>query len=181
MWRSIQWRVGLIIAYLVLTILFIIPTLAGSLPKWWTKIFPTDKINLGLDLRGGMHLLLEVEVQKAVDSALDKYGSDIKETLTKKDIPFDKVERTADGKIGVILPDSKANDRFSQIRSDQYSNLTVAAFREQGGKFLYSLAMNPKEPKSIEESAVRQGLETIRNRVDQFGVDEPVIVPQGER
>jgi len=180
MWRSIQWRVGLIVALLVISILFIIPTLAGSLPKWWTKFFPSEKINLGLDLRGGMHLLLEVEVQKAVDSALDKYGSDIKDALTKKDIPFEKVERTADAKIGIVLPDSKANDRFNQVRSDQYSNLKVASFREQGGKFLYSLEMNPKEAKSIEESAVRQGLETIRNRVDQFGVAEPVIVPQGE-
>src|SRR4030067_3213460 len=46
--------------------------------------------------------------------------------------------------------------------------------------FLSPLEMNPKEAKSIEDSAVRQGLETIRNRVDQFGVAEPVIVPQGE-
>jgi preprotein translocase subunit SecD len=180
MWRSIQWRVGLIVALLVISILFLIPTLAGSLPKWWTKFLPSEKINLGLDLQGGMHLLLEVEVQKAVDSALDKYASDIKDVLSKKDIPVDKVDRTADGKIGITLPDSKANDRFNQIRSDQYANLKVFSFREQGGKFLYLLELNPKEAKSVEDSAVRQGLETIRNRVDQFGVAEPVIVPQGD-
>ncbi len=51
-------------------------------------MLPTEKIHLGLDLRGGMHLLLEVEVQKAVESALDKYASDLKESLTKKGIPF---------------------------------------------------------------------------------------------
>ena len=127
-----------------------------------------------------MHLLLEVETQKAVESALDKYASEIKDALAKKDIPFQQVERTPDGKISVLLPDAKANDRFSQIRADQYGNLKVASFREQEGKFQYLLEMNPKEAKSIEESAVRQGLETIRNRVDQFGVAEPVIVPQGE-
>src|SRR4030043_432284 len=180
MWRSIQWRAGLIVFFLALSILFLVPTLIDPLPKWWTKVLPAEKIHLGLDLRGGMHLLLEVEVQKAVESALDKYASDIKDTLTKKDIAFNQVDRPPEGKIAVILPDSKANDRFSQIRSDQYANLKVASFREREGKFQYGLEMNPKEVKSIEESAIRQGLETIRNRIDQFGVSEPVIAPQGE-
>jgi preprotein translocase subunit SecD len=142
---------------------------------------PAEKINLGLDLRGGMHLLLEVETQKAVESALDKYASEIKDALAKKDIPARQVERTPDGKISITLLDAKANDRFSQVRADQYGNLRVASFREQDGKFLYLLEMNPNEAKAIEESAVRQGLETIRNRVDQFGVAEPVIVPQGDK
>ena len=84
MWRSIQLRVGLIVLFLALSIFFLIPTLVDPLPKWWTKYLPTEKINLGLDLRGGMHLLLEVEVQKAVESALDKYASDIKDTLTQE-------------------------------------------------------------------------------------------------
>ncbi len=180
MWRSIQLRAGLIVLFLALSILFLIPSLIDPLPTWWTKVMPSEKIHLGLDLRGGMHLLLEVEVQKAVESALDKYASDIKDTLTKKDIPFNQVERTPDGKISIILPDSKVNDRFSQIRSDQYSNLKVASFREREGKFQYLLEINPKEAKSIEDSAVRQGLETIRNRIDQFGVSEPVIAPQAE-
>ena len=180
MWRSIQWRVGLIVFFLALSIIFLIPSLVDSLPKWWTKVLPNEKIHLGLDLRGGMHLLLEVETQKAVDSAMDKYASDIKDTLAKKDVPFKQVERTADGKVSILLPDSKANDRFSQIRADQYANLKVASLREKDGGFQYLLEMNPKEAKSIEESAVRQGLETIRNRVDQFGVSEPVIAPQGE-
>ena len=67
-------------------------------PNGGPKVLPTEKIHLGLDLRGGMYLLLEVEVQKAVDSAMDKYASDIKDTLAKKDIPFIKVERAPDGK-----------------------------------------------------------------------------------
>jgi preprotein translocase subunit SecD len=180
MWRTIQLRVGLIVCFLALSILFLLPTLTENLPKWWTKIMPSEKIHLGLDLRGGMHLLLEVEVQKAVESAIDKYASDIKDILTKKDVPFVQAERAAEGKISVILPDSKANDRFSQVLADQFSNLKVASLRQQGGKFQYLLEINPKEVKSIEESAVRQGLETIRNRIDQFGVSEPVIAPQGE-
>ncbi len=180
MWRSIQWRAGLIISFLALSVIFLVPSLVDSLPKWWGKVLPTERIHLGLDLRGGMYLLLEVETQKAVDSAMDKYASDIKDTLAKKDIPFNKVERTSDGKISVILPDNKANDRFTQIRADQYGNLKVGSFQEKDGKFQYILEMSPKEAKSIEESAVRQGLETIRNRVDQFGVTEPLIAPQGE-
>ena len=129
MLRSIQWRVGLIVFFLALSILFLMPSLTESLPKWWTNIMPAEKIHLGLDLRGGMHLLLEVEVQKAVESAVDKYASDIKDTLSKKDVPFDRAERSSDGKISIILPDSKANDRFSQLRADQFPNLKVASLR----------------------------------------------------
>jgi len=136
MLRSIQLRAGLIALFLALSIFFLVPTLVDPLPKWWSKYLPTDKINLGLDLRGGMHLLLEVEVQKAVDSMLDKYAADIKDSLTKKDIPFSKIERTPEGKISVALPDSKANDRFNQVRADQYPGLKVANFREAEGKFL---------------------------------------------
>lgn len=178
--RSIQWRAGLIIFFLALSIIYLIPTLVDPLPKWWTKVLPTEKIHLGLDLRGGMHLLLEVEVQKAVESALDKYASDLKESLTKKGIPFKRIERSAEGKISIVLPDSKANDRFSQVRADQYGHLKVSSFSEKDGQFHYLLEMNSQEIRSVEDSAVRQALETIRNRVDQFGVAEPVIAPQGE-
>jgi preprotein translocase subunit SecD len=178
--RSIKIRAGLVVFLLALSTLFLVPTLAGSLPQWWTKVFPSEKIHLGLDLQGGMYLLLEVEVRKAAESAMDRYASDIKNTLTNKDIPFTQVERTPDGRITVTLPDSRANDRFSQVRSDQFAYLDVASFREIGGEFQYVLAMNPKEARSIEDSATGQALETIRNRIDQFGVTEPLIVLRGE-
>jgi preprotein translocase subunit SecD len=180
MWRSIYIRFGLIFFFLIVSIILLIPTIWHPLPKWWTQVFPSEKINLGLDLRGGMHLLLDVEVEKAVESALDKYASEIKELLTKKNIPFQQCERVADRKISVVLPDSKASDLFSQLRGDQYGHLKVAAYRSQEGKFQYLLEMNPAEIKSIEDNALRQALETIRNRIDQFGVAEPVIVPHGE-
>ena len=66
---------GPVIFVLALAILFSIPSLLGSLPRWWTKVLPSEKLHLGLDLQGGMYLLLEVEVQKAIDSALDKYAT----------------------------------------------------------------------------------------------------------
>jgi preprotein translocase subunit SecD len=178
--RSIQWRAGLVTFFLALSIIFLVPTLVGSLPQWWTNVLPSEKIHLGLDLQGGMYLLLEVEVQKAVDSAMGRYASDIRDTLAHKDIPFTQVERTPDGRITAVLPDRQANDRFSLVRSDQYPYLNVASFRENNGKFQYVLEMNPKEAKSIEDSAARQALETIRNRIDQFGVTEPMIAIQGE-
>ena len=143
-------------------------------------MLPSEKIHLGLDLQGGMYLLLEVEAKKAVESTMGKYARDIKDALAEKHIPFHQVERTPDGRIMVVLPDRQANVLFSQIHSDQYSNLKVVSFREQGGKFLYALEMNAKEAKSIEDSGVRQVLEIVRNRIDQFGVSAPMIVPQGE-
>jgi preprotein translocase subunit SecD len=160
--------------------LSLIPSLVGSLPSWWPKVLPSEKIHFGLDLCGGTYVLLEVEIYKAVGAALGKYARDIQDVLSQDGIRFDQVETTADGRILVRLPDDKANSRFIQIRSSRYANLNVASIRKQGGKFLYTLEMNDKEAKDIEKSAARRVLETIRNRIDQFGVSEPVIVPQGE-
>jgi preprotein translocase subunit SecD len=178
--RNIEVKAGLILFSLALAILFLIPSLVGSLPQWWTKILPSEKIHLGLDLQGGTFLLLEVEVQKAVESVLDKYANDIKDALIEKGIPFHQVERNADGRVTVILPDSQADDRFAQMYSGQYSHLKVASFREQGGKRVYNLEMYPNETRGVENFAVRQELETIRNRIDQFGVSEPVVERRGK-
>jgi preprotein translocase subunit SecD len=98
----------------------------------------------------------------------------------EKNIPFHQVERTPDGRITVILPDSQADNLFSQVHSGQYSGLKVASFREQDGKVVYTMEMSPKEAERIEDLAVHQELERIRSRIDQFGVSEPVVKLRGK-
>jgi len=173
-------RAGLILFALAVAILFLIPSLLGTLPPWWAKVFPTERIHLGLDLQGGISLLLEVDVEKAISSALDKYVMEIKEALKKENLPFLQVERSSLGRITAVLPDRGANSGFGQIHSEPFSRLQVASFGAGEGLFLYDLELNSTDAQAIKDFAVRQELETIRKRIDQFGVNEPVIARQGE-
>jgi len=70
--RSLVWKLIFYAAVSLFAILLLLPTATTQLPRWWSKILPAEKIRLGLDLEGGMYLLLEVEAQKAIESYLEQ-------------------------------------------------------------------------------------------------------------
>ena len=72
MTRSLQWRFLLILAVIVGAVIFAYPTFVKETPSWWPSFFPKEKIHLGLDLQGGMHLTFEVESDKAVESTVER-------------------------------------------------------------------------------------------------------------
>ena len=84
--KGAGWRVTLIIAFVVLSCVYLVPTLMPDLPSWWKGMLPKDKISLGLDLQGGTHLVMEVETQKAVEGTLDLVATDLEDTLSSKNL-----------------------------------------------------------------------------------------------
>ncbi len=93
MTRSLQWRFLLILAVLIGAAIFLYPTFVKELPSWWPKFFPQDKIHLGLDLQGGMHLTFEVETDKAVESYLERVKNNLRDDLKDAKIPVGKLDR----------------------------------------------------------------------------------------
>src|SRR4030043_2488503 len=93
MLRSLKWRFILYAAIPLFAIFLLLPTATTQLPAWWTKVFPSDKIRLGLDLQGGMYLILEVEAEKAVESYVERIKNNIRDDLKEKNVPVGKVER----------------------------------------------------------------------------------------
>jgi preprotein translocase subunit SecD len=90
--KGLTWRISLIVFFLFCSLLYLAPTLFAPLPSWWDGPFlPKDKINLGLDLQGGIHLVMEVETQKAVEGQLDIIATDVEDTLNSKNLRFKKV------------------------------------------------------------------------------------------
>jgi preprotein translocase subunit SecD len=180
MTRSLQWRFLLILAVLIGAAIFLYPTFVKELPSWWPKFFPQDKIHLGLDLQGGMHLTFEVEADKAVESSADRMKNDLGNNLKKENIFYTYLERVQGNKIEVVLlnPDVKA--KFDSYLKEQYPILKEATSQKEGDRVKVLLEMDPQQIEEIKKSAVDQALETIRNRVDQFGVAEPDISRQGE-
>ncbi len=178
--RSLKWRALLVAAILVAALVYIFPSVTPSLPTWWQKFMPKDQIQLGLDLKGGMHLILEVEAEKAVESAVERTVEEIKFSLLKEKIPVNSVTRAGMVQIDLQLANVGDLEKLNKMLDNEFSYLATTGTREESGRMTVVLSMNEKEAQRIRELAVRQALETIRNRIDQFGVAEPDIRPQGE-
>jgi len=150
-------------------ILFVVIVLIGAL-----YIDLTRKINLGLDLKGGTHLVLQVDIEKALESEVSASLREIKRELEDKDIPIVSARREGT-KIEITLLSPKYTSEAVSIIKDNYSNMFNV--KVNGKEIL--LTLKPSYKSKETDRLVEQALETIRNRVDQLGVAEPVIVRNG--
>ncbi len=177
--KGIQWRVLLLLATTAISVYYLLPTISGipSLPPLLPAFLPrAERLNLGLDLRGGMHLVLEVQAEKAVENTVERLVAELRRAAEKEQIPLEEIRREGWDRIRIRLTDTSAQEKLSKLLAD-YPNLK----REGIGPDQILLTLDEREANRIQEMAVRQSLETIRNRVDQFGVTEPYIAPEGER
>ena len=179
--RNFKWRALLVAAVIVAALVYIYPTLVnGQVPAFWKKILPSNTINLGLDLKGGMHLVLEVQVEKAVESAVERTIEEIKYSLRKKGIPAVGLARTENNKVEITLAKPEDLEAVNKLLDDEFGYLVTSGEQDRDGQMVITLGMDPREAKRIKDLAASQALETIRNRIDEFGVSEPDIRPQGE-
>ena len=154
-------------------------------PTWWPKAF-TRKIQQGLDLQGGLHLVYEVNMDKAVSDKVDRLSVDLQEKLLKDKKIKATVERELDaaGRLtqgGIVIKfatpsDAKVLDRdFVRDYSEQLDEAS-----RDSAKGVVLLRMNSTYVENIKTYALKQGIETIRGRVDKFGVAEPTIIRKGD-
>ena len=178
MLKGLKWKFIIYAAIVLFAILLILPTVTSQLPSWYTKVIPTDKIHQGLDLQGGMHLILEAEADKAVESYVERIKNNLKDDLKDRGIPAGKVEREKRDQI--VLEVSGEKGRWEKLLSERYSIMQELSTSEIGGGiWRIALVLDSKQADQIKKNALDQALETIRNRVDQFGVSEPEITLQG--
>jgi preprotein translocase subunit SecD len=180
------WRLLIILVVLIGALVYFFPTLATLAKEpssWWPKFLPQDKIHLGLDLQGGMHLILEVETDKAVESHIERIKNDLKNDLKKENIYSTYIDRVEGDKIEVVLLNPEVKEReggFDDYLKEEYPILKEVDSSQEGDRVKVLLAMDPAQMEEIKKSAVDQALETIRNRIDEFGVSEPEIARQGQ-
>ncbi len=173
--KGIRGRLTFILLTVFVSILFFLPStpLYSKLPSWWGRIFPSKGITLGLDLQGGMHLVLEVEGEKAVDNTVERAFGALKGSLESKNLAVQSIRREGRDILLSFAPENK--EAISKMVTEEYPNLTT----KQSGSGEMVLTLRDSEVKRILESSTSQALETIRNRIDQFGVTEPLIQKQG--
>ncbi len=174
--KSIFWRIVLLAVFTLIALALFLPStpLSKRLPSFWADNVP--KINLGLDLQGGMHLVLSVDQAKAVESHTQRLAGSVEEALKSKNIPYYSVSRTGVSAITVAYPDEKTKAEITKLVDDEFGIFNAPTVVD--GRLLFNLSDD--EVKRIKDFAVSQGLETIRNRIDKFGVAEPIIQKQGD-
>ncbi|WP_029917662.1 protein translocase subunit SecD [Pelobacter seleniigenes] len=177
--KSLKFRSVLVLLCLLLSVFAIAPTLLrNSLPQWWLDAF--DPIHLGLDLQGGMHLVLGVDVDKAVESRVDTIIDQVEAQLREKDIVFKRVERRQGDRLVVVVYDKAEGAKVDALMADEFPSMEGETFTDSGGYIEKNYRLSDNEIENIKDYAVRQALETLRNRVDQFGVSEPTLQRQSD-
>ncbi len=169
--KKVLWRFLFIGFTVLIAVIFFLPNtpLFKYMPDWWKKNMPGKGIVLGLDLQGGLHLVFEVEGEKAVESSTERYAILIRETLLKRKFEAN-VKRN-----GLNIEISPSRQEIASAIKETYPLLDPVSAEQN-----LILKISDKEAANIKNNAVDQALETIRNRIDQFGVAEPTIHRQGE-
>ncbi|HMO02066.1 MAG TPA: protein translocase subunit SecD [Oligoflexia bacterium] len=182
---SLKRRVILLSVIIGFAILSLVPTVIfygeiGSkefaMQKWFTK-----PISLGLDLKGGAHLVYEVDTDEAIVSRLQSNLIAIKSYFKEEKIALQRSKVNEQGQIELVLFSEKSQATAEQLLETRFKELIFIERRNQDGKvvLLYGLPTGAAERIAVE--AVKQSVATLRTRVDQFGVAEPIIQRVGEK
>jgi len=168
-----RWKLWLILAVLVISAMGSLPNIATP-PSWWPSGL-SKPLNLGLDLKGGVHLVLDVDVDKAVERSVEEDVDTARQALRGERILYNSLE--AKGMtLSVSIKDAGQSSAAGKLLGDTLPGYQLA---DQGeGRFL--LTITEANAKEIRKFAVDQAIEVVRTRIDALGTTEPVIVKQGD-
>jgi preprotein translocase subunit SecD len=153
-------------------------TLSPDLPGW-VRFLGLQPMVLGLDLRGGVHVVIDVDMDAAIEQALERYSDDIRTLLRKEKIRYLTVTRSK-GQVAVRFGDAATRDRAESLLRGEISNLKFDT-GEEGQRYFVYASMTPADQVSVKKFALQQNITTLRNRVNALGVAEPIIQQQGDR
>ena len=177
--KRLQWRGFIILIVIAVALIYLTPSISKTLPTWWPNILPGEKIRLGLDLRGGMHLVLEVQAQKAVESHLERMVEDTKYSLRKAKIRYQELKRSTSDRIALTLIRGEDRKAAEEMFANNFPDLAVESGLSSESDLRLELVLSQQAQQHIKRMAMDQAVETITNRIDQFGVAEPDIRAQG--
>ncbi len=153
-------------------------TLVADLPGWLRSINALP-MYLGLDLRGGVQVLIDVDMEAAVDQALERYAGDIRSLLRRERVRYLTVLQER-GRINVRFADEEELKEARQVIAKEFRDLQLDTGTGEGAFDLFA-RLDPSDEEQIRDFALQQNITTLRNRVNALGVAEPIIQRQGDR
>ena len=167
-----RWKLWLILIVFVVSIMAALPNFI-SVPSWWPGML-SKKMNLGLDLKGGIHLVLDVEVEKAVAHGVSEDVDTVRRTLRENRIPYSSLDNQG-RTITAVIRDPAQTGKAGKLLADA---MDAFSMQQLGNKLVFTL--KAKQADDIRKFAVQQAIEVVRNRIDALGTTEPVIAKQGD-
>ena len=145
-------------------------------PNWLTSLH-SSPMYLGLDLRGGVHFMLQVDMKAALMQKIEALAGDIRVTLREKDVRHGGISRNGQS-IEIRLREAAQMEVAKGVLSGQFPDL-VAVESAEGTEFKLALSIKPEAARKVQEQALKQNITTLHNRINELGVAEPVIQQQG--
>jgi SecD/SecF fusion protein len=177
---NLKIKIGLLFTLILFSAMTIVPSFYEDSPDWWRKYLAPQGLKLGLDLQGGVHMVLRVDLDKAVSNSLGLSAQDLKKGLAKKNISVVQLDSPDPAQVIFTLPNTGVLGEINEVIKDDFPDLDIDVQSEAGTFPRITLKLTQDKIDFVRQNAVEQSLEIIRNRVDQFGVGDPVIVRQGE-
>jgi preprotein translocase subunit SecD len=143
----------------------------------WLRSIGAKPMYLGLDLRGGVHFLLQVDMKAALDKAAERFVGDFRTALRKERVSYAGVTREGQT-VQIRFTSASELTKAKKIISNQYPDLTLKDSVD-GDNMVLSASLNAIEQKRIQEFALKQNIQTLHNRINELGVAEPIIQQQG--
>jgi len=162
---KLNYRVVIFLFAFLFGVVFSIPSLMQSEEG--------KKITLGLDLQGGLHMLLSVKTEVAIESKVKSIGTSLKYALEDEEIVFEDL-KIDDGKVVFELLDSEDVPKVNKLLHDDFKEVLI-----KKNALVYEVSLTPELSKETEEHAINQAVDTIRNRLNMFGLAEPTVAKQG--
>ncbi|MBT5412332.1 MAG: protein translocase subunit SecD [Cellvibrionales bacterium] len=152
--------------------------LAPTTPEWLTR-FGASPMKLGLDLRGGVHFLLEVNTDEAISKQMDTIVRQVRTAMREEKLRYESIKLVKRKQIVAAFKTKTDADKANSIIRQKFTGIT-RDINEENGLFIIRSKMSEPEIKKIQDYAINQNLTTLRNRVNELGVSEPVVQRQGK-
>ena len=143
----------------------------------WLSAMHAAPMYLGLDLRGGVHFMLQVDMPAALNKKAESLAGDIRSTLREKNIRHSGISRDGQ-KIEVRFRDMPTLESAQRVIQEQFADLQMTSSPD-GAEFKLMATINPVASRRVQEQAIKQNITTVHNRINELGVAEPVIQQQG--
>lgn len=187
--KGLTWRIGVTVASIVFAFYLLIPTYVRyktgkPVPKnpkasdpWYYDYIPSETLKLGLDLSGGLHLVLGIDFEEVHRDAVIKVKNQLAESMTQEKIEGVTFETTPDDRIKATFTSKESWDKVEKFLATHFSQTVDPDGKTANTAHLKLTTFYVAE---VDRRAVDQSLETLRNRIDEFGIAEPIITRQGD-
>ncbi len=176
--RYLKIKIFLVLFLTFMAFFLLLPTFVPDLPPWVTKYVYRGVLKLGLDLKGGVHLVLKPDFEKAMQNQFDSLLQDALNSLKKEGYSF-KVEKLGTQAV-IKFSNPEGVRHFKENTLKNYKELTLLSEKRVGEEVHLNVSLSQDRVSFIKENLVNQLVEVLRNRIDQFGVAEPIITKQGK-